>query len=226
MVTQTSDNILSNPRRLAILRALSLLDTPREAHFDHLTVAAARSLHTPVALMSLVESHRQWYKSLYGLPLPLSESRQTDLSFSICQYVVTDRRPLVVSDLRRDPRLRTNRAVTELGFTAYLGAPLVVQGELIGSFCVMDVQPRDWSSADIETVISLANVAAALAKMRAQIATLFEVAGDELPIIDDTVGDDTQKAYRELIDSAHEQTHVSDALHDLKPATQSRRPRF
>lgn len=221
-----SDPALSKVRRLAILRALALLDTPREPHFDNLTVAAARALNAPIALVTLIEPNRQWFKSAYGLPMPLSETRQTALSFSLCQYVVMDRKPLVVGDLRRDPRLRTNLAVTELGFTSYLGAPLIVQGEVVGALCVIDRQPRDWTSADIETVISLSNVTTALAQMRAQIATLFEMIGSDMPTIDDSGDDETQRMYRVLVESAHEQVHVNDALHDLKPATQSRRPRF
>ena len=96
-------NLIRNPDRLDALRALGLLDTPAEEAFDRLARLAARLLHTPVALVSLVDENRQFFKSCFGLPEPWASWRETPLSHSFCQHVVTSNEPLVISDARIHP---------------------------------------------------------------------------------------------------------------------------
>ena len=102
-----------------------------------------RLLGVPVALVSLVDDTRQFFKSQQGLPSPVaSEARQTPLTHSFCQHVVIDRAPLVVTDAESDPRVCDNLAVPELGVKAYLGVPLTLpSGHVIGSLCAIDIDP-------------------------------------------------------------------------------------
>jgi GAF domain-containing protein len=146
-----------SPARLAALRALDLLDTPAEESFDRLASLAGRLLKTPVALVSLVDSDRQFFKSCLGLPEPWNSWRQTPLSHSFCQHVAATAEPLIVSDARLDPVMKENLAVRDLGVVAYLGVPLVSpQGQALGSFCVIDSVPRQWTPDDVYVVSELA----------------------------------------------------------------------
>jgi GAF domain-containing protein len=129
--------------RLAALRETALLDSPAEDAFDRLTRLARRVLNVPVAIVSLVDDHRQFFKSADGLPEPWASRRETPLSYSFCQHVVTRAAPLVVEDARLDPLVRDNLAVRDLGVIAYAGMPLTLaSGHVLGSFAAIDVVPR------------------------------------------------------------------------------------
>jgi PAS domain S-box-containing protein len=148
---------INDPDRLAILRKTNLLDSLPEASFDRLTKLAAQILGTPVALVSLVDVDRQFFKSSVGLPEPWRTARETPLSHSFCAQVVRSKRPLVVSDAREDPVLRDNGAVRDLGVISYLGIPLTATGgEILGSFCVIGGEPRQWTDAEVATLSDLA----------------------------------------------------------------------
>jgi hypothetical protein len=113
------------PERLAALHRTELLDSPAQENFDRLTRLTSTVLNVPVALVSLVDSDRQFFKSCLGLAQPWASQRQTPLSHSFCQHVVQSGRPLVVSDAREHPLLRDNPAIRDLGVMAYAGAPLI-----------------------------------------------------------------------------------------------------
>jgi len=98
--------VLQDEERLAALRRTSLLDSPPEEVFDRLTRLATAVLHVPVALVSLVDSDRQFFKSQCGLSEPLASQRQTPLTNSFCKHAVGSREPLLVSDARCDPVFR------------------------------------------------------------------------------------------------------------------------
>src|SRR5262245_20500302 len=135
-------SIVRNVSRLSALHKLKLLDTPPEASFDRLTRLACRTLRAPVALVSLVDKERQYFKSCVGLPEPLASKRQTPLSHSFCKHVVATGKPLIVEDARSNPLVRVNPGVEELGIVAYAGIPLVTSArQTIGSFCVIDSRP-------------------------------------------------------------------------------------
>ena len=91
------------PARLRELRGTRLLDSPAEESFDRLTRLTSTVLNVPVALVSLVDDDRQFFKSCLGLPQPWARQRQTPLSHSFCQHVVESREPLVISDAREHP---------------------------------------------------------------------------------------------------------------------------
>jgi len=143
---------LDDRERLAALRRTGLLDSAASPGFDRLTRLATRLLHAPVSLVSLVDDHRQFFKSVTGLEL-----RETPLSHSFCQHVVRSGEPLVVPNARSDERVAGNLAVDDLGVVAYAGVPLVTaDGHVLGSFCVIDTEPRTWSDDELEILEELA----------------------------------------------------------------------
>nr|CAA9295142.1 hypothetical protein AVDCRST_MAG63-4717 [uncultured Armatimonadetes bacterium] len=157
-----------DPVRLAALARTRLLDSPAEASFDRLTRLAVKVLSAPVALVSLVDADRQFFKSQIGLAEPWAARRETPISHSFCQHVVASNRPLIVTDARNDPRVCDNPAVREMGVAAYLGVPLVTsQGQTLGSFCVMDARPRGWTDDQVSLLRDLADSVIAEIELRA-----------------------------------------------------------
>jgi GAF domain-containing protein len=158
--------IVHNLNRLAELQRTALLDTPPEEPFDRLTRLATRICKTPVALVSLVDRDRQFFKSAIGLPEPWRTKRETPLSHSFCKHCVAKREPLVVDDARRDPTFSDNPAVRELNIVAYAGVPLTVSGYALGTLCVVDCEPRAWSYDEVQTLKDLAECAAREIELR------------------------------------------------------------
>ena len=151
---------LHDPARLLALQQTGLLDTLPEEVFDRLTRLVCRLLGVPVALVSLVENDRQFFKSALGLPEPWDLRRETPLSHSFCQHVVASGKPLLIQDASQDPLVCDNLALPELGVVAYLGMPLTtVDGHVLGSLCAIDTEPRAWTPADALALRDLAAVA-------------------------------------------------------------------
>lgn len=149
--------IVRSVSRLAALQRLHLLDTPPEASLDRLTRIACRMLRAPIGLVSLVDHDRQFFKSCVGLPEPLASERQTPVSHSFCKHVVASGKPLVVEDARANPLVKLNPAIELMGIAAYAGIPLTTSdGQVIGSFCVIDSRPRAWTYEDVEALQELA----------------------------------------------------------------------
>lgn len=152
-----SDFALRDPARLAVLRRTELLDSLAEEEFDRLVRLAARVLRVPVALVSLVDSNRQFFKSCVGLGEPWASQRETPLSHSFCQHAVISREPLIIDDAREHPLVQDNLAIRDLNVIAYAGIPLITRdGAALGSFCAIDNVPRVWSSDEIAIVKDLA----------------------------------------------------------------------
>jgi GAF domain-containing protein len=150
-------SIVRNVARLSALQRLGLLDTPPEAAYDRLARVACRVLHAPVALVSLVDRDRQFFKSCVGLPEPFASVRETPVDHSFCQHVVGTAKPFIVEDARTNPLVQANPAVHDLGIIAYAGIPLTTsEGHTLGSFCVIDRKPRFWSPDEIEVLQELA----------------------------------------------------------------------
>ena len=161
---------LRDASRLASLSRSGLMDSAAEPAFDRLTVLAAELLRAPVALVSLVDEQRQFFKSCVGLPEPWSKDRETPLSHSFCQLAVISEAPLIITDARNDDRVRNNLAVRDLGVIAYLGVP--IHGDdnaVLGSFCIIDVVPRQWSDADLASLTRLCECVETEIKLRARL---------------------------------------------------------
>jgi len=145
-----------DPGRLAALRATALLDSPAEEPFDRLTQLAARVLNAPVALISLVDADRQFFKSSVGLDEPWHSARQTPLSHSFCRHTLQTGEPLVIEDARVHPLVRDNLAVRDLDAVAYAGTPLVIgDSHVLGTLCVIDHRPRLWTRDQIDILEAL-----------------------------------------------------------------------
>jgi diguanylate cyclase len=141
--------------RLAALRSLNLLDTAPSESFDRITRLAAQLLDVPVALVTLVDETRQWFKSKLGFDI--AESSR-DVSF--CAHAVCERQILIVPDATQDERFAGNPMVTDTPhITAYLGVPLYSrEGHAIGTLCAIDMRPRDFDVHDVKVLSDLAKI--------------------------------------------------------------------
>jgi GAF domain-containing protein len=149
--------------RLTALRRTGLLDTDPDERFDGLARVAAKALHAPIALVTLVDEDRQFFKSCIGLTKePWASQRETPLSHSFCQHAVAARRPLIVDDAREHPTLRDNLAIRDLDVIAYAGIPLIgADGEALGTLCVIDDKPRHWRGEETALLQEIANAVVA-----------------------------------------------------------------
>lgn len=151
----TFDAWAQDPRRLAALEATRLLDTPSEERFDSLTRLACRVFDVPIALITLLDGQRLWFKSACGTPL-----RETPVEGSFCAQTLERGRLLIVEDASQDPRFADSPTVEGTPFLRfYAGTP--IQGPdrmVLGTFCLLDERPRALSDSECETLESLARL--------------------------------------------------------------------
>lgn len=128
-----------------------LLDTPPQAVFDQFTKRTTKIFGVPVSLISVIDLDRQFFKSAFGLPEPVSLARETPLTHSFCRHVVAHNSTLAVPDSRDDEIFRNNPSVKELGVVAYAGAPVRdAEGVPFAALCAIDSRPREWSARELE----------------------------------------------------------------------------
>lgn len=139
-------------QRLKALRNLVILDTAPEERFDRISAFAAQEFGVPMALVSLVDRDRQWFKSNFGL-----EARETPRDISFCGHAVTQSAPLVVPDALEDPRFADNPLVIGHPYVRfYAGAGLrLPYGQVVGTLCVMDRRPRAFDRLDVAVLCGL-----------------------------------------------------------------------
>ena len=149
--------------RLRALAALALLDTTPEPEFERITAHAARIFHVPIALVSLVDADRQWFKSHHGTTLC-----ETPRAQALCAHTILENRLLIVSDATLDERFAANPLVTGEPFIRfYAGAPLTTrEGANIGSLCLLDHSPRDFGEADRQSLVEMAALVMAAIEAR------------------------------------------------------------
>ncbi|XGV94601.1 MAG: GAF domain-containing protein [Leptolyngbya sp. BL-A-14] len=157
--------------RLEALRAYNILDTPSDQRYNDITALAAFICDVPIALISLVDVDRQWFKSKVGLNLS-----ETPRDVSFCAHAILSKDTLVVNDARNDERFADNPLVTcapDIRF--YAGVPLITPEEHeIGTLCVIDHQPRELTESQRRTLEALARqvvVQLELQRVSAQLAT-------------------------------------------------------
>lgn len=126
-------------KRLGELHGYGVLDSPNEAEFDAIVREAARMIGTPIALISLIDENRQWFKAKVGL-----EPAETPRSISFCTHAIQGTEVFEVSDAREDGRFAGNPLVTgDPNIRFYAGAPLRTStGRRIGTLCVIDSKAR------------------------------------------------------------------------------------
>src|SRR5262249_28078869 len=124
--------------RLHTLENLDILDSPNEEAFDRVTRLARKLFDVPIAIVSFIDAHRQWYKSCQGL-----ERSEVPREDSFCRYVMACGAPLVVPDARLDPRFSQNPYVrADQGVRFYAGFPLQLSsGNTLGTLCLVDFAP-------------------------------------------------------------------------------------
>ena len=155
--------------RLTALRRYRILDTQPERAFDDLTLLASQICGTPIALISLVDADRQWFKSRVGLSIA-----ETSRSVSFCTHVIQQRDLFVVPDARKNATFRDSPFVTgENGIRFYAGAPLVTpDGYALGTLCVLDKVPRTLTPEQIEALEALRRQAEAQLELRGNLIEL------------------------------------------------------
>jgi diguanylate cyclase (GGDEF)-like protein len=141
--------------RLSQLRALAILDTPPEERFDRVARMAKRLFGVPIALVSLVDENRQWFKSCFGL-----DASETDRRISFCGHAILNKGALVIHDATQDDRFFDNPLVTgDPHIRFYAGQPLrTLSGHGLGTLCIIDRTPREFSDEDIAMLADLAGM--------------------------------------------------------------------
>ena len=166
----TTDPI-RDPARLASLRATGLMTEAESVPLDRLVKLLSHLLKAPVALVSLLDDHRQFFKSRCGLPEPWNTLRETPVAQSYCQEVVGTGAPLILPDVRTHPNFDPTSVVTRMGVAAYAGMPLITsEGHVLGAFCAVDVKPRVWSEEDQAILRDLAAAVMTEIELRTDIA--------------------------------------------------------
>ncbi len=161
--------------RLEALRQTGVLDTEREESFDRLTDLAAKLCGAPIALITLVEVDRQWFKSKVGL-----EVSETPRDVAFCAHAILHPGTLIVSDALEDERFADNPLVTsDPKIRFYAGSPLVTHdGVSLGTLCVIDTVPRELDARQIEALGTLSRHAAILLDLRRTKELLRRAAAD------------------------------------------------
>lgn len=168
----------NDAERVAALRSLGILDTPPEQRFNRVTRTAARVFGVPIALITLVDDTRQWFKSRHGLMVP-----ETPRSVSFCGHAILADEVFVVEDARADPRFADNPLVTGAPFVRfYAGRPLTTPGGVkLGTLCLIGREPRTLSDTDRLTLEDLAgwaereiNLSIEHSRIRAQLVSVLD----------------------------------------------------
>jgi GAF domain len=147
---------LDDPARLSELDVVAL-GVDADAVLDACVEEAAHLADAPIAFVGLVMRHVQLLRAHRGLPPELAASRATSRGSSFCQIVVREEAPLVVEDAARDPRV-PQELVTHMGICAYVGVPVRVHGQAIGTLCVVDIAPRRFEPVVVSMLGSLGAV--------------------------------------------------------------------
>jgi GAF domain-containing protein len=161
--------------RVAALDRYAILDTEPEQTFDDLVILAAHICKTPIAMLSLVDEHRQWFKSRVGIQI-----RETPKETAFCAHAIQQEDLFIVPDTFKDPRFKDNPMVQgEPHIRFYTGAPIVNEdGFALGTLCVIDRQPRELDSEQKEALWALSRLALGQIELRQILQLLKEALND------------------------------------------------
>ena len=161
--------------RVAALDRYAILDTEPEQSFDDLVILAAHVCKTPMASLTLVDDHRQWFKSIVGVQV-----RETPREISFCAHAIEQSGLFIIPDTLQDPRFKDNPLVTgEPHARFYAGAPLVNDdGFALGTLCVVDRQPRQLEDEQKMALTSLSHLAMRQIELRMNLQMLKDALND------------------------------------------------
>lgn len=185
--------------RVSVLHRYAILDTLAEQSYDDVVMLAAEICNVPIALVSLIDSDRQWFKAKHGLCV-----NETPRELAFCAHAILQPdQPLIVPDALADIRFRDNPLVLgEPGIRFYAGAPLLSpSGEALGTVCVIDTRPRELSARQIEALQALARQVISLLEMRSLVAQL-----DMLSTTDGLTGLRNRRAFDEKLIVEHQRS--------------------
>jgi diguanylate cyclase (GGDEF)-like protein len=177
----------SEQERLSALDRYDLLDTPAEESFDRITRLTRRIFNVPMSTITLIDGHRQWFKSRQGVA-----NQETERRPALCDVAIRQSQPLVVADTHLDPRFAANPFVIGAPFIRfYAGAQLrSPDGHAIGTLCAMDTKPRIFSQEDVRSLVDLARVVTSELELRS------------LAMSDSLTGALSRRAFRDEADRA------------------------
>jgi GAF domain-containing protein len=166
---------LTEAARLAALNRYAILDSEPEESFDDLVILAAHICRTPIAMLSLVDENRQWFKSKVGVRV---EETARDISF--CSHAIQQDGLFVVRDALEDARFKENPLVQgEPNIRFYAGAPLVNEdGFALGTLCVVDREPRELNDEQREALAALSRLTLRQMELRKNLQLLKEALND------------------------------------------------
>ena len=132
--------------RLKLLHSLCILDTPPDERFDCIARLTKRVFDIPIAMVTLIDSDRQWFKSVEDI----LTAREIPREISFCNYTIANEQSLIVNDLTQDERFADNPHVVDDGFRFYAGVPLMYRDRYaLGTLCMLDTSPRQMSEDDV-----------------------------------------------------------------------------
>ncbi len=160
---------LNDKARVQALRKYKILDTDPEKAFDDLTILAASICNTPVALISVIDSDRQWFKSKVGVDI-----NETPLEVSFCAVAIQQPDLFVVPDASKDPRFSANPfVISEPKIRFYAGAPYAsADGHPLGTLCVVDTVPRQLTPSQEQALLALSRQVQAQFELRKNLIEL------------------------------------------------------
>jgi sigma-B regulation protein RsbU (phosphoserine phosphatase) len=159
MATVIDDRVNASARLAAVART-GLLDTSAEEPFDRLTRLACQLLGAPFGFVTIVDDRRSFWKSCVGTTAVEIADRQNPVGESFCQYVIAADAQVIIGDARLNPMTADNPSIASMGVIAWAGFPVrSPDGEVLGSFCVVDGVPREWTPEQVSVLEVLAHAA-------------------------------------------------------------------
>lgn len=171
--------------RLAAVARYAILDTPPDGAFDRITSLAARVFDVPIAIVSVVDHDRIWFKSHHGL-----EISQIDRAPGLCASAILQQEPWIINDAPHDPRALANPLVAgEFGLKFYAGVPLALAGgHNMGTLCILDFEPRELSADETSSLQDLAEMVTSELELRLASREALEAATERERVKDAFVG--------------------------------------